>query len=63
MQVFRTKAELLALDKARLVDIIIQLHNTLQIPEVAINLNDQAVKNKRKKLACCQPFPCCLKVD
>ncbi len=61
MTVYNTEAELLALTKQELVDIIKYQNCILNIPEIEIYLKPQSIKNKMKKCQCCAEF-CCIKV-
>ncbi|GAB3975713.1 hypothetical protein GCM10028806_33890 [Spirosoma terrae] len=63
MQIYTQRSQLTALTKDQLADIIIKQANVLAIPEVAVFLEDGAVRNKIRRLANCTVFPGCIKVE
>ena len=62
LKIYNSDADLMAEPKSVLVEIIKQLHCTLEIPEIKVLLGAQSIKNQMKQCQCCRPF-CCLKVN
>lgn len=62
LKTYNSDAELLAEPKEVLVEIIKQLHCTLELPEIKPYLIDWNVKRQIRECTCCRPF-CCLQVD
>jgi hypothetical protein len=62
LKTYQTEAELLAEPKEVLVEVIKQLHCTLELPEIKPYLTDWNVQRQMKQCQCCRPF-CCLQVN